>query len=180
MDNYGLKGAHGVLYYCGIEHMLVNAYDYLSKGIENKQLVYLYVEPEFYKIISENFHMEDIHIEAFNIPSLIQLYSNKGVKYLTDYFFDCEKRAKDEGYMNIKIINQVSYLLKEVSNEEFLNFEKILTEAIKGKNISIMCAYNFDDYIKERAEEDTLFKESLNNHNYRFYKFKLIKSTSCI
>lgn len=181
MGECGNHGVHCVLYYCGIEHMLVNIYDYVNKGIENKQLVYLHVEPELYKVISENLHKEGFQIEILNIPYLMELYNNKGVKCLMDYFFDCEKKAKDKGYLDIRIVNQVNYLLKKVSNEEFLNFEKVLTEAIEGRNISMMCVYDFDDYINKKTFiNDTLIEQSFNSHNYRFYKFKLIKNTRCI
>lgn len=82
--------------------------------------------------------------------------------------------------MGIRIINQVSYLLEKVSNEEFISLEKVLTKAIKDINVSIMCAYDFDDYVNKKKVNNTLIKQSLNNHNYRFYKFRLMKNTRCI
>lgn len=181
MGNYGVCGVHCVLYYCGIEHMLVNIYDYVNKESEEKELIYLHVEPELYKVIFESLHKEGFQIETFNIPHLMQIYHNEGIKCLADYFLDCERKAKDKGYLGIRVVNQVSYLLKKVSNEDFLDFENVLTEAVEGKNISIMCAYDFDDYInKKKFINDTLLEQSFDNHNYRFYKFKLMKNTRCI
>lgn len=94
MDNCEINGVHSVLYYCGIEHMLVNINNYIEKGIKERQLIYLYVEPKLYKTIYENLRGKNVEIESFNIINLIEVYNKGGIKHLAQYFVDCEKKSE--------------------------------------------------------------------------------------
>lgn len=178
MDEHKISGIHCVFYYYGTEHLIINVYDYINKGIEKNELIYLCVDPEMQKIMFDYLHKYNTQIQTLNIPKLINYYDNKD---MLREFLSYEKSARKKGYTGIRIINQVNYLLKGISNEQFLSFENLFNEIIKELNVSIMCAYDFDEYLsKKHVVNEVLMEQSLKMHSHRFYNFKVVKNTECL
>lgn len=181
MSYCDINGIHCVSYYCGKEHFIINTYEFANKPNKEKQLLYLYVESEFYGLISKVLTNNNIDIEFIDMPRIIKMYSDNGIESLNNYFYDCEEKAKNEGYSSVKIVNQVSYILKNVSHKVFVDFEEAVSYIIKDKNISMMCAFDFDDYINsKKVFNEEVIKQSLKNHSYRMYKHRLIENTRCM
>lgn len=181
MKTYKTSGVHCVFYYCGLEHLIVNIYDYVNKGIEKNELVYLFGESEIIQFILKHVYMHKDRIQTLNIPDLINTYNGEEMMPLAKEILSWEKVAKEKGYSGIRIINQVSYLLNNISNRDFLNFENLLNQLVKESNISVMCAYDFDDYFNEKlVDDDALIEQSFKIHSHRFYNFKIIKNTECV
>lgn len=181
MDEHKIAGIHCVFYYYGVEHLIVNVYDYITKGIEKNELVYLCMEPKIHKDTLSYLERYNTQIQPLNISYLINAYNNKDMKCLLKDFSNYERAAKEKGYTGIRIVNQVNYLLKNISNDQLLSFDNLLNEIAGKLNISIMCAYDFDDYVnKKQLVNDALIKQSFKVHNHRFYNFKIIENTEYI
>lgn len=181
MNEHKLSGIHCVFYYYGIEHLTVNLCDYVNKGIKKNELVYLCVEPEIYNTTFRYLHKNNNQIEILNASCLINKDNTVDVEGLLMSFVSYKELAKRKGYSSIRIVNQVNYLLHNMSQEQFIGFDTLLNKVVEELGISVMCAYDFQDYLnKKQSIDDNLMSQSFRVHNHRFYNFKMIKNNGCI
>lgn len=181
MNEHKQSGIHCVFYYYGAEHLAINIYDYVNKGIKKNELVYLCVEPEIYKTIFKYLQKHNNQIEILNIACLINKYNTNDIEELLTSFSSYKELAREKGYSSIRIVNQVNYLLSSISQDQFMDFDNLLNKVVEKLNISVMCAYDFDDYLnKKQLIDDTLMNQSFRVHDHRFYNFRMIKNNGCI
>ena len=181
MNEHKLSGIHCVFYYYGVEHLVINLYDYINKGIEKNELVYLCVEPEIYNSMFKYLCKSNNQVEILNISYLINKNNTNDIEKILTGLESYKKFAEEKGYSSIRVVNQVSHLLNRMSREQFISFDKLLNEVVEKLNISIMCAYDFDDYLnKKQLIDEALMNQSLKVHNHRFYNFKMIENNGCI
>lgn len=169
-------GNHCVFYYFGNDHLIVNMYKYIKDCIERNEYVYLCVEPKLYDRVCECLDKYVKHISYFDINRIVSLHKEVGNKAVKTEFRECEDNIYARGYSGIRIIGQISYIMKDSLLEDFLSFEENLEELIHDLKISCMCLYDFEEYIKHRISGDTLIKQSLSTHTHRLFKGQIQKN----
>lgn len=146
----GIAGLHAAFYYFGYEHLLVNMYRYIKEGFENNELVYLAFDPDLYERVTYQLALSGIpknFCEPFSMKDIILKYSNKEIKEKISFL---DKKTIKKNYNGFRLVSQVSYSIKETSKESYLYFEKGATEAFKGTNSSLLCIYDFEDFIYQK------------------------------
>jgi hypothetical protein len=170
-------GLHSVFYYYGVDHLLVNMYQYIKDGIDNNEYIYLNLEESSFNLLI-NYFTEDEkkHIGIFTASVLINLYKSGREITVKKALKKFEKNVFDHGYTGARFICQLSHVLKEISKADFIEFEKPLSKIINGLNISMMCLYDMYDYINNKTIiDDELMAMSKEVFNYRLYQMKLCK-----
>ncbi len=159
------RDSHAVFYYYGIEHLLVNLYQYIKPAIEKKERIILYVEPKvFGKLLSElNFTRQSL--DRINYKSLKGLVFNNVDKQIEQIFAG----------QPTKCVVQASYVIREAGKEKLPVMEKQLNKIVDARrNTSVLCMYDFEDYMKEKKVIDEEVMElSRNSHPFFFSKCEL-------
>ncbi|MBC2581129.1 MEDS domain-containing protein [Clostridium sp. DJ247] len=177
MMDYYKFGNHCVFYYFGIDHLMVNMYKYIKDCIERNEYIYLCAEPKLYDRVCKCLDKYTEDISYFDINRIINLHKEAGNKAVKIELRDCENNIYTQGYSGIRIIGQVSYIMKDLLPKDFLSFEENLEELIHGLKISCMCLYDFEQYIEHNtAHNNVLIKQSLSTHTHRLFKGQIEKS----
>ena len=175
MDEQVIFGFHSNFFYCGIAHAIVNMYEYIKAGVDRGEYIYLFMEPDLHsEIIKKLSDAEKKHIGFLPINDLILQYREYGKSALRNSISHYVEQTLTEGYQGVRIIKQPSFEIQQTSKEDFLNFEDNLTDAISGLNISVMCIYDFDDFINNRHYiDEQVISKSFNTHTHKLYQFNL-------
>jgi len=173
-----LFGKHSMFYYYCEEHLFINLAKYIAKGISNKEKIYISMEKSMYEKLMDILIINNIAIQSISFLNVkkFMLGSNiNGVSELKKIIYRNEKEESNKEFAGIRYIWQPSHVIRETSKEVFLDFECRLTYALKGTSSSLLCVYDFHDYINEKdiIDED-IIQESTNTHTYVLEKF-LIK-----
>lgn len=163
-------GIHSTFYYYGEQHLFINMYNYIKKGIENNEIIYLFVEDNIYnkllKVLNENNVCVD-DIQFRNVKPLIQGNRDGGLKSLKNEIYKISLEDEVKKYNGIRWIGQPSYAIKLNSQDAFLNFEKNLDMALKDTNASLLCIYDVNDYMDGgNIINKKVIEESLETHSY--------------
>ena len=173
-----LFGKHSMFYYYCEEHLFINLVNYIAKGINNKEKIYISIEKSLCEKLMDILVVNNISTESIrfvNVKDLMLGSQINGVLEVKKLINKYEKEEVNKGFSGIRYIWQPSHVIRETSKEVFLDFECRLTYALKGTSSSLLCVYDFHDYINEKdiIDED-IIQESTNTHTYVLEKF-LIK-----
>ncbi len=165
------------LYY-GKQHLFINLFQYIKAGIENNELIYVSMNPELYsRLITEVVVDKDkeAFLEFFSLPELICLYNSFGITPLRYAIKEIIKKTSINGFSGIRIIGQPSYVIKQTSKEEFFCFEEDLSKVLYDMKCSLLCIYEFEDYMNARKTIDQeIYSQALETHKNILYHLELM------
>lgn len=150
---------------------------YITHGIKNNEIIHIFMKPALYDRLLNSlrsFGISDEHIKFYSVKELI--LSNKidgldGLKKKIDFF---TAEALQKGYNGIRWIGQPTYAIQETSKNDFLNWELNLTEALQNTEISLICIYDYYDYMNDKKIiDERVINESFNTHSHVLNKFYL-------
>lgn len=175
MKEKNLFGVHSAFYYYGIDHLIVNMYQYIKDGIDNNQYIYLCLKANSYNLLLTHFTEEEKkHISIFTASTLMNLHKNGGEVTVNNALKKYEKNVFEHGYTGARFIYELSHVLKEISKADFIKFEKSFSKTINELNISMMCLYDMYDYTNcKTIIDDELIALSKKVSDYRLYQMKL-------
>ena len=177
MVNINKNNLHSFFHYYGLEHLMVNLYHYIKNSNTNNEKIYLSVEKSLYNSLFNKLTAEGISkrlLVHYPIDELVLQYSKKGKNGLRNKIIEQEKLNKSN---KIKWIGKVDYAIKKTSKKLFLKFEEELTEVLKGTNSSVLCVYDFEDFINHQQFIDNeIIKKANNTHPYQMYQFSFKKT----
>ena len=161
-------GFHCIFFYYGKAHLMVNLYQYIKIGIQKNEYVYLNVDNELFKSIIDYFSDEEKeHIKMFSLRN--------GV-IISDIFNEFQRNVIENGYSAARVIWDAGFLINELGRDTFINIEKTTSEIIAGLKVSLMCIYDFDNYINlGTIINKNLIEEIYKNYDHKFYKMQLIE-----
>jgi len=158
---------HSAFYYYGIEHLKVNLYYFIKRSESEDQQVYISSQKKLYNNLTEKL------IEAGISEDIIHNHS------VNNLILNCRRdknslREKLHNSNKIKWIIKVDYSIKETSKKFFLEWEEKLTEVIKNTKSTMLCLYDFEDYMKEQKYiDDEIIEKSKDTHSHVLYQFLL-------
>lgn len=174
MGEYFKLGTHSVLYYYGIEHLLVNIYSYIQEAIQNNELIFISMEKRLYDPLLKHlieWKIDEEKIKFRSVKYMILSYKEGGIEGLKKKVKNLKLEAIEKGYRGIRWIGQPTYAIQETSREDFLNWERVLSEALADTKISIICIYDCYDYIYNRNYiDEVVIMNSLNTHTHIWSK----------
>ncbi|GAB6138113.1 MEDS domain-containing protein [Halanaerobaculum tunisiense] len=170
------SGLHSSFYYLNKEHLFVNIYNYIIDAIKNKKLIYISMKPELYHelinktTLSPKFRTK---IEFHSVKKLITDYK-KGQNSIKENIK--KQESLNNNYTGIRWIGQPSYIIQKTSKKDFLDWEQQLTKSFKETNSSMLCIYNFNDYLEnEDIIDEKIINESLKTHSHILNQFRFKK-----
>ncbi|MCT4618881.1 MAG: MEDS domain-containing protein [Marinisporobacter sp.] len=174
---YNISGIHSTFYYYGENHLFTNMIQYIDHGIKNKEIIHISMKPELYdkllKFLS-TFEIPQEHIKFYPVKELILSNKTGGLDGLKKKVAVCTKEALEKGYGGIRWIGQPTYAIQETSKDDFLSWEINLTEALQNTKVSLICIYDYYDYINDKKViDERVINESLNTHSHVLNKFYL-------
>ncbi|MEJ8554705.1 MEDS domain-containing protein [Tepidibacter sp. Z1-5] len=177
MNLKNIMGTHSTFYYYGKDHLFANMIQYIKIGIDNNEVIYIYMKPELYKDLKKylkNFGIYDKHLKLQSIKQLIDINKTGGVKKLKEKVeFVVEEEIK-QGYSGIRWIGQPTYAIEQNSKKDFLDMESNLTEGLRHTKASLLCIYDYYDYINnKKVIDEEIIKKSLSTHSHKLHKFFL-------
>lgn len=174
-----LFGKHSMFYYYCEEHLFINLANYISMGINNKEKIYITIEKRLYEKLMDVLSMNNISTESIKFINVKDLMLESKINRepeVKKLIYQYEKEEANKGFSGIRYIWQSSHVIKEASKEVFLDVEKMLTYTLEDTSSSLLCLYDFYDYIntKNTIDEDVI-RQSMNTHTHIMEKF-LIKN----
>ncbi len=171
---FNVSGLHIAFYYFGLEHLLVNLYQYIKDGIENNQVIYLSMESRLYDELKNNLCSAGIpehHLKFYSVKDMV-LDSRGDKEKLREIIIELNNKNQ----AGFRLIIQTGYIINVTSKEDFLQFERGLSSVFKGINSSILCIYDFEDFVynKGTIDQEIIF-ESHNTHPYILSEMTLKK-----
>lgn len=174
---YNIAGIHSTFYYYGKNHLFTNMIKYIKDGIENNEKIHISMKPDLYEQLIDalrSFGISDEHIKFYSVKELIlsnKLHGLDGLKKKVGTF---TKEAFQKGYNGIRWIGQPTYAMEETSKDDFLNWELNLTKALENTKVSLICIYDYYDYMNDKEViDERVIKESLQTHSHVLNKFHL-------
>lgn len=181
MINYSACGFHSSFYYFGLEHLIINMYQYIKDSIKRKEKVYIYMDFEVYKKLLKYVGTKNNCIEYFDITEAIKCYKKLEIKKIKEEISKYTSQVIGEGYEGIRFIIQVDYAISHTSQGNFLSFDKDVLTISSSAGISCMCIYDFEDYLSNKKFiNEKVINESYKINPYRLYNGKLEKSSELI
>ncbi|MCK8825137.1 MEDS domain-containing protein [Fuchsiella alkaliacetigena] len=170
-------GLHPVFYYYGFEHLLVNMIPYIKQGLENDELIYFSCADDLYqRLVIENLDFRE-SIELKSIIELLASHKFGEKKGLAEKIENLVAAAQARGYSGIRWVCQPGYVMQTNSKEDFLKLEENLSSALKDTKLSLLCIYEFEDYLEEKEYIDQkVINKSLATHEYLLNQFSLKKN----
>lgn len=168
LDLKNIFGTHSTFYYYGEQHLFVNICNYINEGIKNNELIYIYMEDDFYDKLLFFLHSNDISTDSIQLKDpqiLIESNYNEGLIGLQKHVSNITNNLGN--YAGIRWIGQPSYAIKNNTQANFLDFEKNLNKAIENTNISLLCIYDAYDFMHENKYiNELVIAESLKTHSH--------------
>lgn len=175
MNGSNVFGLHSVFYFYGIEHLALNLSQYIREGMQNDELVYLYMLPELYEQFTA-FLNTPIHesIRVCSNSEFILSYSEGGQTALRERIMQITGDAVSLGYSGVRMISQASRAIRETSCKEFLAWDQGLGAALENTRFSVLCIYDVSDLIQgENFIAREVFGQSLEDHSHILYQLHL-------
>lgn len=175
-----VSGIHSTFYYYGKNHLFPNMIKYINCGIKNNEMIYISMKPDLYNELLDNllsFEISNDNIKFSSVKELIASNKIGGIDGLKEKIRGLSEEILNKGYNGVRWIGQPTYAIEETSKDDFLNWEVNLTESLKNTKASIICIYDFYDYMREKKVIDKqVIDESYNTHSHVLNKFNLKKS----
>ncbi|WP_158638666.1 MEDS domain-containing protein [Metabacillus litoralis] len=172
-------GIHSTFYYYGREHLLINLLPYIKHGVDNNELITVSLSKDIYDQLMEllDFHgISRSGVKFFPVKNMVIANNKNGLEGVRQLLSALLEEVESNKYKGARVIGQPSFAIGETSKEDFLELEKVLTEAIIGLNASGLCLYDAFDYIHNREfiDED-IINHSLETHSHLLYSNSLFK-----
>ncbi|MFL0194376.1 MEDS domain-containing protein [Clostridium sp. WILCCON 0269] len=176
MSENNIFGFHSSFYYFGLEHLVLNMYNYVRDGISKNEKIYVCMAPKVYrelmKYVLDTYECTDI--ENFSASKIINCYKELRPDEVKLKFSRHIDEINKDGYKAVRFIVQTDYMILSTSREDFLNFNRAMLNIISGLRASFMCLYDFEDYLNAKHTiDDKVILESYKIHPYRLYNGKL-------
>lgn len=170
-------GFHSIFFYYGKAHLMVNLYQYIKIGIEKNEYVYLSVDNELFESIIDYFTEEEKgQMEMFSLSNKVSKVEKSVKQVISDLFTQFQRNAIENGYSGARVIWDAGFLISELSRCTFINIEKISSEIISDLKVSLMCIYDFDNYVNlSTIINKKLIEETYKIYDHKFYKMQLIE-----
>jgi hypothetical protein len=177
MAIFNTFGFHSIFFYYGKAHLIVNLDQYIKTGIERNEYIYLCIGNELFKSIIEYFGEEERkQIEVFSLENTVNRIERSGKQNITNILSGFQKNALENGYSGARVVWDAGFLINKLSRSTFINIEKITSDIIAELKVSLMCIYDFDNYVNLKTIiNKKLIEETYKTYNYRLFKMKLIK-----
>lgn len=180
IDLCNISGIHSTFYYYGENHLFANMIKYIDCGIKNNEIIYISMQLDLYSKLLDyllSFGISKEHIQFQPVKELIlanKIGKLKGLKKKMDVSVS---EVLEKGYDGIRWIGQPTYAIEETSKNDFLNWELNLTEALKDSKVSLICIYDYYDYMNDKEIiGERVIKESFTTHSHILNKFQLQKN----
>ncbi|OAA91846.1 MEDS domain-containing protein [Clostridium ljungdahlii] len=175
MINRSIFGLNSSFYYFGLEHLIINMCQYIKEGIERKEKICVYTDLKLYKKLLKYVDIKNNCVEYVDMTQMINEYPKLKVNNIRKEVLKYIDEINKEGYVGVRFIIQADYAIYNTSQDSFLNFNRNILNIISEMNASCMCAYDFEDYLKnKRFINEKVVKESYKIHNYRLYNRRLV------
>lgn len=170
------SGLHSSFYYLSKEHLFMNMYNYIIDAIKNKELIYVYMEPRLYNELKNKLRLSTTARKKIKFYSFKELIADsKDDQNSIKENIRKQERLNDK-HTGIRWIGHPTYAIQETSKKEFLEWEERLTKSFKDTNSSMLCIYDFNDYLKdEKIIDEKIITESLKTHSHTLNQFTLKK-----
>ena len=172
-----VKGCHLSFYYYGEAHLIMNMCNYIIKGIQKGEIVYVSMDEKIFKNLKgmlDRSGIDDESVQFYPVGQLIMLNSKEGREALRKQVGRFGKQAVQKGYGGIRWIGQPSYAIKKTSKNDFLKFEASLSHAVENSNVSIICIYDLYDYINDGLIIDNdIIEDSLHTHTHLLSEYEI-------
>ncbi|CAB1251378.1 MEDS domain-containing protein [Clostridium sp. WLY-B-L2] len=176
MVNSNIFGYHSSFYYCGLGHLIVNMHRYIKDGADKGEKIYICTEDRIYFKLLEYLGEYNKYIEYFDVINMMDYYKKMGLRKVKVKLSKCIGQNIEKGYTGARFIMQIGYVISRTSAEDFLYFDKNISNIILGTRASFMCVYDFEDYLNNKNFiNDNIIRESYKNHFFRLYGGKLKK-----
>jgi hypothetical protein len=170
LDLKNIFGIHSSFYYYGNQHLFVAMYSYITEGIKNNELVNVYMEEKLYNELLFFLRINNVdvnHIKFRRVEELIKCNRDGGLTKLKEKIDKICLEDEMKKYNGVRWIGQPSYAIQNTSQNDFLDWETNIGEAIKNTNVSLICIYDTYDYIhKGEFINKTVITESISTHSY--------------
>lgn len=168
-------GSHSAFYYYGLEHLRINMYSYIKNSIAYGNFIYLYMESDLYDSILKLFNDEEVAlIKPFPMDCMVAQKHTGYTENLREAFILAINDAKKDGLNGIEVIGQPSHAIQNIGKDIFMELEKCFTNAVQGLPASLMCVYDFEDYMyKQTIITDEIMAQSKLTHTHTLRYFKL-------
>jgi hypothetical protein len=176
MINKNIFGFHSSFYYFGLEHLCINMHKYVNQGIRKNQFICIFSGSRVYDCIRKYIDINEKN--SINISELENLVGKSPkIKEMQEKLSHFEGKIIRNGYEGIRIILDVSQFIVRTSKDDFLKFDADINEIIRGSRSSVMCLYDFEDYVKDKKIiNDEIIQESYKTHPYRLYRGEIVSS----
>lgn len=170
LDLKNIFETHSTFYYYGYEHLFSSMFFYITEGLNNNELIYISMEENLFNELIDFLKINNVpdnHIKFRPVKELIESYLHGGLNGLNEKFKDVCLENKLKEYSGIRWIGQPTYAIKSTSQENFLDWEANLSEALKDTTASLICIYDAYDYMnKSEFINEKVIEQSLNTHSY--------------
>lgn len=182
MDDNKIFGLHSSFYYFGLQHLYINMYQYIKLGLKRNEFICLFTNYDLYDFIRHSPKIDENKIlYVQDVSRILNMYKSLELKDIKNKLLKYEKTVTDKGYSGIRFIIDSKHLIDNTSKEEFLKIDSDVTKIISKTRSSVMCIYDFEDYIVDKKTiDDEIMDESYKNHLHRLYNSKLIDSRKLI
>lgn len=161
-------GLHISFYYYGLDHLLINLNNYCRAAIYNNEKIIVYSEPKLYQNLKKmlgNIISKD-NFFYHNHSKFINIYNTYGFNVYKLLHKSFISEAKKKGYSGLRLIVQPAYIIFENDKNQFLKVEKILNKLVEYTDSSILCIYDFEDYLtNQKFIDENVFTESFKTHH---------------
>ncbi|WFD10976.1 MEDS domain-containing protein [Tepidibacter hydrothermalis] len=177
MNLKNIMGTHSIFYYYGKGHLFANMIKYIKVGVDNNEVIYISMQHELYEDLKKSLNkagIQDKHLKFQSVKQLIDSNNRGGVKGLKEKIeFLAEEEIKS-GYSGIRWIGQPTYAIEQTSKQDFLNWEINLSGGLRNTKASLICIYDYYDYINiKKVIDEEVIKKSINTHSHILEKFFL-------
>lgn len=178
MSDKNIFGLHSSFYYVGLQHLCANMYQYIKAGLDRNEFVCLFTNYDLYNSIKQTMRINAIDILCIqSVSKLLNIYKSLGAKGMKDELLKYEYKIINKGYSGVRFIIDAKHVITSTSKEDFLKVDSDITEVISKTKSSVMCIYDFEDYINDKKTIDNeIINESYRTHPFRLYNNKLVDS----
>lgn len=177
MNLKNIMGTHSIFYYYGKGHLFANMIQYIKVGVDNNEVIYISMRPQLYENLKKslkNLGIQGKYLKFQSVKQLIDINNVGGVKGLKEKIEILVEKEIGQGYTGIRWIGQPTYAIEQTSKKDFLNWEINLSEALRDTKASLICIYDYYDYINnKKVIDEEVIKKSINTHSHILEKFFL-------
>ncbi|WP_416175917.1 MEDS domain-containing protein [Clostridium sp.] len=169
-------GFHSAFYYFGYNHLCINMNNYINSGLKGGEFVILLIGDNLYNYIKNGTNINDKNsmcIQNFN--KIVDLYKSLGRDGIQRILNQYQCKAIKSGYSGLRFIIDVSNFISMTSKNDFLDVDFSITSIIANSKSSVICAYDFEDYVnRKKFIDDEIIEKSYQTHPYRLYMGKVV------